>query len=264
MAYRYEAGSRRDEPFQFREYQVTILVGGDGSQCGSPLLADALPRHDVGMVVEFGNDDLVARRQVLSPVSLRHEVDALRGAAHEDDFFARAGIDESLYFLSRLLVCVGRTCCQGVGTTVNVRIVMFVIIRNLVDDLQGLLCGGTIVKPYEVVAVHLLVEHGKVLFYFLSVQGVQLLVVEVVQLLCLGDSDAEAVLLRNRPCLCVRVSYVRQRAVSAASSQQLFESRLKFLEIQGLVGQDALTNLPNLFRTIFLSKFLQKSKRTVV
>ena len=45
--------ARRDEALELREYQVAVLVGGDGTQRGSTLLAHTLPGHDICVVVEF-------------------------------------------------------------------------------------------------------------------------------------------------------------------------------------------------------------------
>ena len=45
----------------------------------------------------------------------------------------------------------------------DIRIIVLVIIRYLVDHLDGLLCGGPIVEPHEIVTVYLLMEHGEIL-----------------------------------------------------------------------------------------------------
>ena len=47
-------------------------------------LAQHLPRHDVGVVLQRGDDDLVARRRTPAPVALRDEIDRLGRAARED------------------------------------------------------------------------------------------------------------------------------------------------------------------------------------
>ena len=79
----------------------------------------------------------------------------------------------------------------------DVRIIITVIVRDLVDDLVRLLRRGTVVEPYEVVAVHLLIEHGEVALDLLGVQRVGLLVVQVAQFLRLWDADAETVVARD-------------------------------------------------------------------
>ena len=61
----------------------------------------------------------------------------------------------------------------------DVTIISTVILRDLVDDLVWLLRRRTVVEPDEVVAVHLLIEHGEVALNLLRVQRVRLLVVQV-------------------------------------------------------------------------------------
>ncbi len=229
-----EARARRDEPLQLRENQVAVLVGGDGPQRGAPLLADALPGHDVGMMVQFRHDDFVARREILPSVGLCHQVDALGGAAHEDDFLAGGGIDEPLHLFAGFLVGIGGTGGQRVGPAVDVRIIRLVVIRNLVDHLDGLLRRSAVVEPYQIVAVHPLVEHGEVLLDLLRVQRVGLFVVQVSEFLRLGDAYAETILLRERPGRHFCVVHVGQLFESAAARQQLLESRLERIEVQGL------------------------------
>ena len=64
------------------------------------------------------------------------------------------------------------------GTTVDVRVVILIIVADLVDDLNRLLRRGTVVEPYEVVAVHLLMQNREVLLDLLRVQRIDLLVVQ--------------------------------------------------------------------------------------
>ena len=136
-----------------------------------------LPGYDVGMVVEFTDDDLVTRRQVLSAVGLCHQVDTLSGAAYEDNLLAAGSIDEALHLFTGFFVGIGSTGSQRVGTAVDVAIIVFIIVADLVDDLNRLLRGGAVVEPYEVVSVHLLMEHGEILLDLLRVQRIDLLVV---------------------------------------------------------------------------------------
>jgi hypothetical protein len=65
------------------------------------LLGDQLPRHDVGVVLERRQQDLVAALQAWRALGLRDEVDGLGGAAREDDFARRGGIHEAAHALAR-------------------------------------------------------------------------------------------------------------------------------------------------------------------
>ena len=99
---------------------ITVLVCWNGSQGGTPFLTDTLPRHDIGVVIQFGDNHFIARGKKLSSVCLRHKIDSLCCATYKDDFLARCGIDEALHLLTRLLVCIRSTSCQRVGSAMYV------------------------------------------------------------------------------------------------------------------------------------------------
>ena len=62
-----------------------VLSTGATLQHGALLGGELLPGHDVGVVLEMRDDDLVALVDVAAAPRLGDEVDALRRAAHEDD-----------------------------------------------------------------------------------------------------------------------------------------------------------------------------------
>ena len=49
------------------------------------LVAEHLPGHDVRVVLQSGDQDLVAGSDILAAVGLGDQVNAFGGAAHEDD-----------------------------------------------------------------------------------------------------------------------------------------------------------------------------------
>ncbi len=134
----------------------------------------------------------------------------------------------------------------------DVRIIITVIVRDLVDDLVRLLRRGTVVEPDEVVAVHLLIEHREVALDLLGVQRVSLLVVQVAQFLRFRDADAEAVVLGQRRGMGVHVTDVGQLAITTTACQQRIESCLQFREIQRLVRNNLLTLRLKLLGTVLL------------
>ena len=72
------------------------IVAGDGQvdKLGAGALGEQLPRDDVAVVLHLGEQDLVAGLDVLRAPGLRDEVDALGGAAGEDDLVGTARVDE--------------------------------------------------------------------------------------------------------------------------------------------------------------------------
>ena len=57
-----EPRARRDESLELAQDEVAVLVRRDGLQRGTFFAGHLLPRHDVGVVVQFADDDLVAWR----------------------------------------------------------------------------------------------------------------------------------------------------------------------------------------------------------
>src|SRR2546425_1285663 len=74
-------------------YQFTVIVNRCDDKSRARLLRDQLPRHDVRMVLEGGNQDLVPGLQMRSSVAGRDEVDGVGGSADKDDLTFARGID---------------------------------------------------------------------------------------------------------------------------------------------------------------------------
>ncbi len=188
-----ELGAWREQSLILVEQEITVGADGDGHQVGALLLAHLLPGHYVGVVVQGGDDDLVARLEERAAEGLRHQVYALGGAAHEDYLLGGGCVDEVGHRLAGILIGVSGTGGQGVRSAVDVAVAARVVVGEGLDDLTGLLRGGPVVEPHEVVAVHLLAEDGEVLAYRVHGQRVNLLVAQLAQRLRLGDAYAEAV-----------------------------------------------------------------------
>ena len=115
-----------------------------------------LPRHDVGVVLEVRDDDLVALADVLQAPALRHQVDRLGRAADEDDLLGRRRVDEARDLLARALVGVGRARREFVRGAVDVGVLVRVEVRQPVDHRLRLLRGRRVVEPDQRPAVDLL------------------------------------------------------------------------------------------------------------
>ena len=53
MTDRDESCARCDDTLELSEVEITVLISRNSVQCSAAFLTDALPRYDVGMVVEF-------------------------------------------------------------------------------------------------------------------------------------------------------------------------------------------------------------------
>ena len=80
-----DAGARPEQLLEFIQQQFAAIVDGSDAQFRALLIAQHLPGNDVGVVLHGGDEHFIACADVLPPVGLRHEVDGLGGAAHEDD-----------------------------------------------------------------------------------------------------------------------------------------------------------------------------------
>ncbi len=114
---------------------------------------ELLPRHDVGVVLELRDDDLVARADVAAAPALGDEVDALGRAAHEDDLSGDGALRNAAHLVARAFVGVGRARRQRVGGAVDVRVLVLVEVREAIDHALRLLRGRGVVEPDERAAV---------------------------------------------------------------------------------------------------------------
>ena len=147
----------------------------------------------------------------------------------------------------------------------NITVIVLIIVADLIDHLYRLLRSSSVVEPYEVVAVHLLMQHGEILLDLLGVQGIHLLVVNVTEFLRFRNADAEAVVLwhsLHRTNRVIGIADIRKVGIAAAASQQLLETRLQFLKVEGFVRKYTLTNLPCLLGTVFLGELTQLCQST--
>ena len=85
MGDRDEPGARRQAAPRSRQIEPAGRFGRRDHEPDADALAQHLPRHDVGMVLEVADQYLVAGFEEFRPPALRDQVDRLGGAAHEDD-----------------------------------------------------------------------------------------------------------------------------------------------------------------------------------
>ena len=112
---------------------------GSELQHRAGLGGDHLPRHDVRVVLEDGDDDLVAGQQMLCAPGLRDEIDGLGGAADEDDLLGLRRVDETPNRVAGLLIGVGGAGGQLVGGAVDIGVLVGVEVGDSVDDRLRLL-----------------------------------------------------------------------------------------------------------------------------
>ena len=171
MGHRDEARARPEEALVRVQQDLPRVVDGGDAQARALLGAEELPGHDVGVVLQQRQDDLVALAHVAPPPALGDQVDPLGRPAHEDDLARGAGPEETPRGLARAFVGVGRSRRQGVRRAVDVGVLALVEAGDALDDRARLLRGGGVVEPDERTPVHLLGEDGKVAPHGGGVEG---------------------------------------------------------------------------------------------
>ena len=170
MRHRDEPGARVKLALELIQHQFASVVHRPDSQYRATALAQQLPRHDVGVVLHLGDEDLVAGLETL-PKARCHEVDGLGRTAYEYDLFAACRVDEALHRISRRLVGVGGLLAQAVYTTVNVGIELRVVARLTIEHALRLLAGGGVIEVHERLAVHGPAQDRKILAQPRHVEG---------------------------------------------------------------------------------------------
>jgi hypothetical protein len=154
----------------FVEQHLARIVHRNHAQLRALGGGELLPRHDVGVVLEVRDDDLVALAHVLPAPALGHEVDGLGGAAHEDHLFDFGRVDELANALPCAFVRIGRTRSKLMRRAMNVRVLVRVEVRDAIDDRLRLVRGGCVVEPHELLAVHALLQDREVAAHGVDVE----------------------------------------------------------------------------------------------
>src|SRR6266481_8168413 len=121
------------------------------------------------MVLHGGDQDLITAANVLSPIGLRHQVDGLSGAAQKDDFPGIGCIQEFLDGTPYALISFRGPLRERMHAAMNIGIIVPVVALNRFHHGQRLLRGRGIVQVYQGLAMHALVQNGKITANFLHI-----------------------------------------------------------------------------------------------
>src|SRR5262249_19751806 len=131
-------------------------------------------------------------------VGLGDEVDALGGAAREDDLLLGRGVEEALHLLAGLVVLLGGQRAEEVDGPVDVGVVQLIVAAGRVDYRLRLLRGGGVVEVDQRLAVGLAVEDREVVADLLQVEQRRQRLVVRLRLLLGGGNDAHTASLAVR------------------------------------------------------------------
>ncbi len=137
-------------------------VDRDDAQQRAALVAQHLPRHDVRVVLQRRDDDLVTAPHVRAAVALGDQVDGLGRAAHEDDLARVARVQKPADRGAGVFVRLGGTLAQAVHAAMDVRVLLFVGPPQAFDHHLRLLGGRGVVEVDQRPVVHRPAEQREV------------------------------------------------------------------------------------------------------
>ena len=145
------------------ERERAIVAHRHEAQPRAGSLREQLPRHEIAVVLHLGEQDDVAGAEKFSAPRLRHEIDALRRPAREDDLVRARRAEVVAPRLPRALVRLGRARTQLVQAAMHVGVVVLVVVAQRLDHRARLLRRGRVVEIDQRLAVHLFVQDREVL-----------------------------------------------------------------------------------------------------
>lgn len=134
--------------------ESAVVEDGDDLEGGSGALGEHLPRDDIGVVLEGGDDDFVSGAQS-GGEDVGDEVDAVGGAGGEDDFVGRGGVEVTRDGFAGGFVGGGGLLGEVVGAAMDVGVGLLVVGAGGVEDGGRLLDGGGVVEVDKGLAVDL-------------------------------------------------------------------------------------------------------------
>ena len=149
-----ELGARGQQALEGDKVDFAARRDGRHDDLGAGAFGDHLPRHDVRMMLEVREQDLVAGFQVRPAPAFGDEVDALGGAADED---AAAGVlqaEELRHGHAGGLIGGRGLLAQEVHAAVDVGVLLGVIASEGPDDRQRLLGSRRVVEVGQRTAAH--------------------------------------------------------------------------------------------------------------
>ena len=158
-----QLGARAEQGGEGPAVEGAVFQAGDHLEARAGPLAEHLPGHDVRVVFQRRDENVVALRDAAGQgEDVGDEVDAVGGAGGENDFLARRGVEVGRHGVPRLFVGVGGGAGEVVGAAVDVRVERLVIMARGVHHRARLLGGGGVVEVNQRVAVDLAVEDREI------------------------------------------------------------------------------------------------------
>jgi hypothetical protein len=102
-----QLGARPEQSRKLVQPQLPLIGHRNDAQLDPEVIAQELPGHDIGVVFELRDDDLVPGLEVVGAPGKRDQGDGLCGPAYEHDLIGTFGADETRDRCAGVLVAVG-------------------------------------------------------------------------------------------------------------------------------------------------------------
>ena len=165
-----EARAVGEEPLVFIQQQLAAVVHGDDAELDALAHLQQLPGNDVAVMLHGGDDDLVALAEEGFAEAGGEQVDALRGAASEDDFVGAASVDEAADSLAASFVEFSSLLRKEVNAAMDVGVDAVVLVGDGINHTAGLLGSSAVVQVDQWLAINSTGENRKIspyLFYII-------------------------------------------------------------------------------------------------
>ena len=163
MSEGHDLRTRREQLREFIENQLAGIIHRHHAKNCLLLFAQELPGNDVRVMLDGGDQHLVAAAEVRAPPGAGHQIDALGGAAREDDFLLVARVDKPPHRGTGRFVRGRSYFAQIVHAAMNVGVLLRVVADDSIDHCLRLLRRSRIVQVDELLtATNRAMENGKV------------------------------------------------------------------------------------------------------
>ena len=141
--------------FEFVEEEIAVVIDGRPFDDGAAALAVEMPGHDVGVVLEDGEHDLVALVDHQAAKALGHEIDGLGGVAGEDQLILGRRIEKTAHAFAGILEALGCRVGKEMQAAMDVGIFLGVALHDGIKHGLGLLRRGGVVEIDQGLAIDL-------------------------------------------------------------------------------------------------------------
>ncbi len=150
--------------------EIAIIIDGSPFDDGAAALAVEMPGHDVGVVFEDGEDDLIALVDHQSAKALSHEIDGFGGVAGEDQLILGRRIQEAAHAFAGILEALGCRIGKEMQAAMDVGIFFGVALHDGIKHGLWLLRRGGVIEIDQGLAINLARKDGKIAADFFDVK----------------------------------------------------------------------------------------------